>query len=260
MTERVPVRCPACRRVHAYAAPSYPCPCGHPVAPRLDRGAEPVVVVRPVWEEQWITVRCPACDRAGEWPHPELGCPCGALLRVRPARADGHTATADVPGHATAADVPGHAAAARAAAETAPATAARAAAPRPAFRSVAIRTARDAVTATVLYLRRLGHRDIRRADQRPAAGVCLAARGLLALVDPRMLPACARDVECLWLTAMTESADCAYFSLTGYTDDAHVRAGALGVALFVLALSGVPRPVNTPADALAAGADGPAPG
>jgi hypothetical protein len=58
---------------------------------------------------------------------------------------------------------------------------------------------------------------------------------------------------------MTESADCAYFSLTGYTDDAHARAGALGVALFVLDLSGVPRPVNTPADALAAGADGPAP-
>ncbi|EST34743.1 hypothetical protein M878_09055 [Streptomyces roseochromogenus subsp. oscitans DS 12.976] len=54
-------------------------------------------------------------------------------------------------------------------------------------------------------------------------------------------------MECLWLTAMTESADCVYFSLAGYTDDARSRADALCVPLFVLDLTGTPRPVNTPA-------------
>jgi hypothetical protein len=57
-------------------------------------------------------------------------------------------------------------------------------------------------------------------------------------------------VECLWLTAMTESADCAYFSLAGYATDARTRADALGVPLFVLDLTGTPQPVNSPADEL----------
>lgn len=124
--------------------------------------------------------------------------------------------------------------------------------PRRAFHPVTIRTARDAVTTAALYLRWLGYRDIRRADQRPPSGIGLAARGLLAQVDPTMHPASPRDVECLWLTAMTESADCVYFSLAGYADDARERADDLGVPLFVLALSGTPRPVNGPADALGA--------
>ncbi|MEU4034999.1 hypothetical protein [Streptomyces collinus] len=111
--------------------------------------------------------------------------------------------------------------------------------------------ARDAVTATVLYLRRLGFRGIRRADQRPPSGVGLAARGLVAQVDPATRPASPRDVECLWLTAMTESAGCAYFSLAGYDEDARARADTLGVPLFVLDLTGVPAPVNAPGRALA---------
>ncbi len=49
---------------------------------------------------------------------------------------------------------------------------------------------------------------------------------------------------------MTESADCLYFSLTGYADDARARADALAIPLFVLDLTGTPRPVNAPADAL----------
>jgi hypothetical protein len=110
----------------------------------------------------------------------------------------------------------------------------------------------DAVTVTVLYLHRLGHRDIRRADQRPTSGIGLAARGLLAQVDPSARPAAPRDVECLWLTAMTESARCVYFSLAGYTPEARTRADSLGVPLFVLELTGTPQPVNPPADELAA--------
>ncbi|MFJ3303734.1 hypothetical protein ACIPSA_11500 [Streptomyces sp. NPDC086549] len=111
------------------------------------------------------------------------------------------------------------------------------------------------VTAAALYLRWLGYRDIRRADQRPPSGIGLAARGVVAQVDPTITPASLRDVECLWLTAMTESADCVYFSLAGYTDDARGRADSLGVPLFVLDLTGTPQPVNSRADDLnAAGA------
>ncbi|MER7676707.1 hypothetical protein [Streptomyces sp. NPDC096934] len=128
----------------------------------------------------------------------------------------------------------------------APAAAAPAA--RPAFRPVTIRTARDAVTAAVLYLRWLGHHDIRRADQRPPSGIGLAARGVVAQVDPTVRPATLRDVECLWLTAMSESARCVYFSLAGYADDARSRADLLGVPLFVLDLTGTPQPVNAPAE------------
>ena len=116
--------------------------------------------------------------------------------------------------------------------------------------SVAIRTALDAVTAAVLHLRRLGHGDVRRADQRPTSGIGLAARGLLAQVDPSRRPAALRDVECLWLTAMTEGADCVYFSLAGYTEEARAGADRLRVPLFVLDLTGTLHPVNPAADAL----------
>ncbi|NEB80739.1 hypothetical protein G3I40_36845, partial [Streptomyces sp. SID14478] len=115
-----------------------------------------------------------------------------------------------------------------------------------------IRTARDAVTAAALYLRWLGYQDVRRADQRPPSGIGLAARGVIAQVEPSVRPATERDVECLWLQSMTESATCAYFSLAGYADRARTRADELGVPLFVLDLAGVPQPVNSPADELIA--------
>ncbi|MFI9804515.1 hypothetical protein ACIHEJ_09110 [Streptomyces sp. NPDC052301] len=223
MPESVPVRCPACRREHVYTAPAYPCACGAPTAPRLDPAAEPAPAAHRTWDEEWLTVPCAACGRLGQWPHPELGCPCGTVLRIPVTRTPaGDTGT--------------------------PATAP--AARRPAFRPRTIRTARDAVTAAALYLHRLGYRDVRRADQWPPNGIGLAARGLLAQVDPTVRPAAPRDVECLWLTAMTESADCAYFSLADYTDEARACADALGVPLFVLDLAGVPQPANTPAGRL----------
>ncbi|MFC8519915.1 hypothetical protein [Streptomyces sp. NPDC057257] len=215
MSESVPVRCPACRREHLYSAPSYPCVCGAPVAPSLDRHGTATAVTHPVWEEDWITLRCTTCGRSAQWPRPELGCPCGTLLRV------------PLAGPPRAPDPRGR---------------------RPRFQPVTIRTARDAVTAAALYLRWLGFKDIRRADQRPPSGIGLAARGLLAQVDPTVRPASSRDVECLWLTAMTESATCVYFSLAGYATDARVRADSLGVPLFVLDLTGTPQPVNGLAD------------
>ncbi|MEW1640868.1 MULTISPECIES: hypothetical protein [unclassified Streptomyces] len=227
MSESVPVRCPACRREHVYAAPSYPCVCGAPVAPPLDQRGVATVVTHRVWDEDWIAVRCAACGRLDEWPYPELGCPCGTLLRIPVAGAE-PTSEPAVRTTRLGADVRG----------------------RPAFQPVTIRTARDAVTAAALYLRWLGYRDIRRADQRPPSGIGLAARGILAQVDPTVRPASPRDVECLWLTAMTESTECVYFSLAGYADDARARADALRVPLFVLDLTGTPQPVNDLADQL----------
>lgn len=279
MAESVPVRCPACRREHLFAAPSYPCVCGAPVTPPLDRLADPTQVTHRTWDEDWVTVPCDTCGRADQWPHPELGCPCGAMLRIpvrgvrRPLRAEvvpgtgapadletepepeaaPHTPEPPLPGTAesplpdTAAATPGsplipdHLPLPR----TTPT-------PRPMFQPVTIRTARDAVTAAALYLRWLGYRDIRRADQRPPSGIGLAARGMLAQVDPTVRPATLRDVECLWLTAMSESTGCVYFSLAGYADDARRRADALGIPLFVLDLTGTPQPVNTHADELLA--------
>ncbi|WP_327720189.1 hypothetical protein OG381_36080 [Streptomyces sp. NBC_00490] len=218
MSESVAVRCPVCRREHLFTAPEYPCVCGAPVVPPLDPRARATAVSQRSWEDDWVTVLCASCGRAGEWPHPELGCPCGTVLRV-----------------------PVAAGAALERAEPAP---------RRAFQPVTIRTARDAVTAAALYLRWLGYRDIRRADQRPPNGIGIAARGLLAQVDPTVRPASLRDVECLWLTAMTESATCVYFSLSGYATEARAVADTLGVPLFVLDLTGTPQPVNTLADDL----------
>ncbi|MBJ7004182.1 MULTISPECIES: hypothetical protein [Streptomyces] len=237
MPESVSVRCPACRREHVYTAPAYPCACGTPAAPRLDRVAAPLVAGHRSWADDWIGAACAVCGRLNHWPRPEVGCPCGTVLRIPVLETDPD------PDPAPARTEPSP--------DITP--------PRRAFQPHAVRTARDAVTATALYLRWLGYGDIRRADQRPVHGIGLAARGLLAQVDPTVRPAAPRDVECLWLTAMTESADCVYFSLAGYTDAARACADSLGVPLFVLDLAGVPQPVNDPAEAL--NADGaPEPG
>ncbi|MBN0044614.1 hypothetical protein JS756_10935 [Streptomyces actuosus] len=288
MTESVPVRCPACRREHLYAAPSYPCACGAPVAAPLDPRTAPTAVTHRVWDEQWIAVDCPACGRRAHWPQPELDCPCGTVLRIPVARA-GAERTAPTGTEAgagaqpwsdagpAAPDDPAATAPPRSTArpdaaaphtasgaEAEAASGARARPPVPAagpshgpeqrrgvFRPVAIRTARDAVTVAALYLRWLGYPDVRRADQRPPHGIGLAARGMLAQVDPTACRASVRDVECLWLTAMTESAGCVYFSLTGYAPDARDRADSLGVPLFVLGPTGTPLPANGPARDLA---------
>ncbi|MYT09370.1 MULTISPECIES: hypothetical protein [Streptomyces] len=230
MSESVSVRCPVCRREHLYAAPSYPCECGAPVCPPLDRHGTPTAVAHQVWDEAWVCVECAVCGRKAEWPQPELGCGCGTVLRIPVA---GETCSWPEP--EVNAEVDAHAP------------------PRRAFQPITIRTARDAVTVAALYLRWLGYEDIRRADQRPPSGIGLAARGLLAQVDPTVRPASPRDVECLWLTAMTESARCVYFSLAGYTPAARVQADSLGVPLFVLDLTGTPQPVNSLADELDGG-------
>lgn len=215
MPESLPVRCPACRRSHRYTAPSYPCACGAPVTPPLDPDGVPGPVGHRAWNEEWVAVRCGRCGLRGEWPRPELGCPCGTVLLI-------------------------------------PVAGPRASAPagRPEASGSARDAGRDAVTAAVLHLRRLGHEDVRRTGRRSPSGVELAGRGVLARVGPPARPATPRDVECLWLTAMTESAVCRYFTAAGYTEEARARADALDVPLFLLCPTGVPRPVNGPAEAL----------
>ncbi len=124
--------------------------------------------------------------------------------------------------------------------------------PRPAFRPMTIRTARDAVATAALYLRWLGFQDVRQPDGRPipSAAVDLRAPGLVAQVDPTTAPAGLRAVECVWLNGLTAAATSVYFALAGYTQEARSRADDLGIPLFVMDLTGMPQPLNDPADAL----------
>ncbi len=228
MSESVPVRCPACRREHVYAAPSYPLCVRSPRRPaagssRRGDGRDPPGVGRGLGRGALRGLR--AARRVAV---PGVGLPLRdpAADSRRGRGADLGAGRAD------------HAARRRCAG------AARLPAGDDPYRAT------TSVAAAALYLRWLGYRDIRRADQRPPSGIGLAARGILAQVDPTVRPASLRDVECLWLTAMTESAECVYFSLAGYADDARAHADTLGVPLFVLDLTGTPQPVNDLADQL----------
>ncbi|KOU16860.1 hypothetical protein ADK52_32695 [Streptomyces sp. WM6372] len=286
MAEAVPVRCPACLRENDYAAPVFPCACGSPVAPPLDLAAPPLPLTHRTWSDTWVAVRCAACGRVSEWPHPELGCAsCGTVVRipvhpVEPASApgggvrdardvrdtrdvrDGLRPRPDVRGEVRGdarGDVWGQARSRSGGpggtGPGGPGSLGRppaASAQRPAFHPVTIRTARDAVATAALYLRWLGFQDVRQPDGRPipSAAVDLRAPGLVAQVDPTTAPAGLRAVECVWLNGLTASATSVYFALAGYTQDARSRADDLGIPLFVMDLTGMPQPVNDPADAL----------
>ncbi|MEW2135240.1 hypothetical protein AB0892_01300 [Streptomyces sp. NPDC005409] len=264
MAEAVPVRCPACLRENGYTAPVFPCACGSPVHPPLDLAAPPLPLTHRTWSDTWVAVRCAACGRESEWPHPEVGCgSCGTVVRlpVHPLeQQEGPTdptgpagsASGRAAGSATAASAPppGRDAGSAPASHIPPPP--TAAVPRPAFRPVTIRTARDAVATAALYLRWLGFQDVRQPDGRPipSAAVDLRAPGLVAQVDPTTAPAGLRAVECVWLNGLTASATSVYFALAGYTEDARTRADDLGIPLFVMDLTGMPQPVNDPADEL----------
>ncbi|MET9426445.1 MULTISPECIES: hypothetical protein [unclassified Streptomyces] len=266
MGEKVPVRCPACRRAHAYAPPVYPCACGAPVAPPLLKGAPAEPITHRTWTDEWVTVRCAACGRQDQWPQPELGCPCGTVLRipVRPVtsvppqacRATGSGAgpTASTTGVTTApaqAPVPSSSSAPAPSHIPLPRTAA---VPRPSFRPVTIRTARDAVTAAARYLRWLGFREVVQPDEQPvpSSGIDLRGPGLVAQVDPTTRPVSLRAVECLWLNGLAAEAVSVFFSLAGYDEVARARADDLRLPLFVMDLTGTPQPVNSSADELLA--------
>lgn len=263
MAEAVRVRCPGCGRENGYAAPSFPCACGNPVTPPLDPSAEARPVTYRTWSQSWVAVRCGACGREGEWPQPELGCgTCGTVVRipVRPPGAAGGDAGAPDP---TAPGARGRTGPAgtepRAGTESRAGTRAGAASgagavARPAFRPVTIRTGGDAVVTAALYLRWLGFHDVRRPDGAviPSAAADLRAPGVVAHVDPTTAPVGLRAVECVWLNGLTAAATGVCFSLAGYTEEARSRADELAVPLFVMDLTGVPQPVNDPAEDLVA--------
>ncbi|MFE9560912.1 hypothetical protein ACFYM0_07375 [Streptomyces sp. NPDC006487] len=281
MADAVPVRCPACLRENGYAAPVFPCACGNPVTPPLDLASPPRELTHRTWTQSWVAVRCEACGRESEWPHPEVGCtscgtvvlvpvhplepaggaPSGGEVRTPPRGAQppaAFPAPSGLPGRSGPSGLPGPSSASMPPAP--PATSAPRAAPaapdpavpRPAFRPVTIRTARDAVVTAALYLRWLGFQDVRQPDGRPipSAAVDLRAPGLVAQVDPTTAPAGLRAVECVWLNGLTACATSVYFSLAGYTQDARARADDLGIPLFVMDLTGMPQPVNDPAEDL----------
>lgn len=242
--ESVPVSCPSCGRRHTFVASVHSCACGAPVAPSLATGSPVEPVTQRSWTEEWVRVRCAACGREDHWPRPELGCACGAMLRI-PVRREGAAGSAADPVAGPArppAGPPAHIPLPR-----------TAAAPRPSFRPLTIRTADDAVTAAALYLRWLGFKGVIRTGEGGAgrpAGIDLRGPGVLAQVDPTTRPATPRSVECLWLNGLNASVVSVFFSLAGYADEARARADELSVPLFVLDLTGTPRPVNGPADEL----------
>ncbi|GGT56928.1 hypothetical protein GCM10010256_12100 [Streptomyces coeruleorubidus] len=258
----VTVRCASCGLRGEWPRPEVGCPCGvvlrvpvvegREVAGRDGSTGQDTAADDGLGPDRDITVGADA-EAVGRDRAPGAGGTTGprdAAAAAERAAASADADGAPAPAAAGAAADAGAVGAADAAAGAGSSTGTADTAARPPFRSVTIRTALDAVTAAALYLRWLGYRRVRRADQRPPSGIGLAARGVVALVDPAVRPATLRDVECLWLTAMTESAECLYFSLVGYADDARARADALGIPLFVLDLTGTPRPVNSPADAL----------
>ncbi|WP_039937181.1 hypothetical protein [Streptomyces himastatinicus] len=222
MTESVPVRCPACRREQSFTPPTFPCSCGAPLTLPVLRDGTPEEIGHRTWQDIWVTVDCPSCGRQGHWPQPEFGCGCGAVVRVPvapvPEASESHQDSEPTP--------------------------------RPAFRPVTIRTARDAVTAAAQYLRWLGFGCLRRPDDPAASGVDLYGKGVVAQVDPTTRPTGLREVECLWLNGLNESAVSVFFSLAGYAKEARARADALHIPLFIMDLTGTPQPVNDPADTL----------
>ena len=274
MPESVPVRCPACRREHAYTPSTFPCACGAPLTLPLLRGGVPVELKHRTWRDSWVTVRCPVCDRRDEWPRPELSCDCGAVVRLpvapaqsrRPRPAPPTPSASPAPPAPPAAGVPP----ASSAPPVPPAPAAAPPAPgppgpqgpvgppprpgeaprRPAFRPVTIRNTGDAVTAAAQYLRWLGFTDLVKNEDRPASGVDVRGAGVVAHVDPTTTPTALRDVECVWLSGLNASAVAVFFSLAGYTREARTRADELRLPLYVMDLTGTPQPVNDPGDEL----------
>lgn len=106
------------------------------------------------------------------------------------------------------------------------------------------------MTAAEQYLRWLGYADVARTKERTASGVDLRGTGVVAQVDPTTHATKLREIECIWLNGLNDSAIAVFFSLAGYARDARARADDLHLPLFVMDLTGTPQPVNDPADEL----------
>ncbi|MEZ0067704.1 hypothetical protein ABIA32_003719 [Streptacidiphilus sp. MAP12-20] len=243
-----PVRCPSCRREHAYEPPVFPCPCGAALKIPLLQGGVPVQVRFRSWEDSWLSMRCPSCGRSEQWPQPEFTCGCGATVRlpvdtarrpqpvggqlppvapvqpVRPAQPGVSPVQSGQPGQPP-----------------------RALARKP-FLPHPVRTSEDAVLAAARYLEWLGYGELEVSDSQDREGVCLLGPTIVAQVDTWTELADLRAVECLWLNTLHgDELLPAMFTLAGYSLEARNRADQLLVALFELDLTGMPQAVNTAA-------------
>ncbi|GGO92466.1 hypothetical protein [Wenjunlia tyrosinilytica] len=234
MAESVPVRCPACRREHAFTPATFPCACGAPLTVPLLRAGIPVQVRHRSWDDSWVILRCGECGRCDQWPQPEFGCACGATVRL-PVDT-GRTGTDQPSGRS------GPRRQTTAAASLPPL--------RPPFHPVTIRTSADAVTAAVQYLKWLGFAEVRPSEDRARSGIDIRGKGVVAQVDGDIRPTALKEVECLWLNSLNEDCASAFFALAGYSRDARVRADQLSIPLFVLDLTGTPQAVNEAAEVL----------
>jgi hypothetical protein len=243
-----PVRCPSCRREHAYEPPVFPCPCGAALKIPLLRGGIPVQVRFRSWEDSWLSMRCPSCGRSEQWPQPEFTCGCGATVRLpvdtarRPTPVSGPPPPV-APVQPVRPVQPG----------TSPAQAGQVGQPpralaRKPFLPHPVRTSEDAVVAAAHYLEWLGFGELEVSDSQDREGVCLLGATIVAQVDTWTEPADLRAVECLWLNTLHgDELLPAMFTLAGYSLEARNRADQLLVALFELDLTGMPQAVNTAA-------------
>ena len=240
-----PVRCPSCRREHAYEPPVLPCACGATLKIPLLRGGIPVQVRFRSWADSWLNMRCPSCGRSEEWPQPEFTCGCGATVRLPV-----DTARRPVPVTAPPRPQP----------PTRPVQAVQPVQParpapveqrppsRPPFVPHPVQTADDAVLAAARFLEWLGFGDLEVSDSQDREGYCLLGARIVAQVDTWTEPADLRAVECLWLNTLhADELQPVMFTLAGYNLESRNRADQLLVALFELDPAGTPRPVNSTA-------------
>lgn len=243
-----PVRCPSCRREHAYEPPVFPCPCGAALKIPLLQGGVPVQVRFRSWEDSWLSMRCPSCGRSEQWPQPEFTCGCGATVRLpvdtarRPQPVGGQ-----LPPVAPVQPVRPASPGVSPVQAAQPGQPPRALARKP-FLPHPVRTSDDAVLAAARYLEWLGFGELEVSDSQDREGVCLLGPTIVAQVDTWTEPADLRAVECLWLNTLHgDELLPAMFTLAGYSLEARNRADQLLVALFELDLTGMPQAVNTAA-------------
>ena len=244
-----PVRCPSCRREHAYEPAVFPCPCGASLKVPLLRGGIPVQVRFRSWEDSWLSMRCPSCGRSEEWPQPEFTCGCGATVRLPVDTARKPVAVAP-PSPAPRSGSAPRPVTARSPMAPAPQPPARthSAQVRPPFVPHPVRTSDDAILAAARYLEWLGFGALEVSDSQDREGVCLLGTTVVAQVDTWTEPADLRAVECLWLNTLhADELQPVMFTLAGYNQESRNRADQLLVALFELDLEGVPQPVNNAA-------------
>lgn len=250
-----PVRCPSCRREHAYEPSVFPCPCGASLKVPLLRGGVPVQVRFRSWEDSWLSMRCPSCGRSEQWPQPEFTCSCGATVRL-PVDTDRRPVPIAPPKPPTvqrpAVQHPsGQQPSGRQPVQpptVQPPVVRRPAPSRPPFVPHPVRTSDDAILAAARYLEWLGFGTLEVSDSQDREGVCLLGTTVVAQVDTWTEPADLRAVECLWLNTLhADELQPVMFTLAGYNQESRNRADQLLVALFELDLEGVPQPVNSAA-------------